>query len=129
MDFELKPIKKLIIIAFALHIIGLCVTAIIYILQIPLRHFVFGVHVISEGETFVFPHPTLIALAAVIFILHCGLTIGFLKAVGGESNLNLLRIISILSFIFVLAVLPILTWGNLEALLVWRNLTTRACSH
>ena len=57
-----------------------------------------------------------------VFILHLSLTIGFWKIIGNEYNrLKRLRIISIISFIFLLIAFPILTSSILETWLVSRH--------
>ena len=124
MELGLKPIKKLVTISFLLHVISLLVATIVFISQIPLIRFLYPYGHGSWGESFVFLPPALIALIVVIFISHCGLTIGFLKGIVCESNhLKRLRAFNIISFIFVLIIIPIISWTNLENVLIMRFLT------
>lgn len=107
MDFALKPVKNLVIIAFAMHIVSLLAVAAIYVWQAPIissRHW----DAPTEG-VFVLPSPVFVVISLIILALHCALTISFWKTMAREDIcLKRLRVISILSFIFVLAVNPIL---------------------
>jgi len=124
MSLELKPIKKLITIAFVLHIISLSLAMAFYIFQIPFRYLLFGNPRISDDEIFVFLPPTLVVLIVLIFIVHCSLTVGFRKAMGCKNNhLKAVRILSIVSVVFVLFVFPILNLITLDRTLPMGSLT------
>ena len=111
MTFTLNPIKKLIMIAFALHIISLSAVIIVTIFQIPLSSF-YTTHPFGE-PLFIMPPLISIVTIAVIFILHFAFTVCFRKILACEyNNLHRLKLISILSFVFILILNPILI--NLE---------------
>ena len=58
MNIELKPTRKLITVAFVLHIISLCVAITFFMLQVPLKHFWYGHTLHLEIiETFTFLPP------------------------------------------------------------------------
>lgn len=120
MKSELKPIRTLIMVSFALHVISLCVAIALFMLQIPLKHLMYSsVLNLETIETFTTLPLMFVILITMIFILHLSLTIGFWKNIGCEYNrLKQLRIISIVSFIFVLALFPILTSPILDMWLV-----------
>ena len=123
MNPELKPMKKLMTVALVLHIISLCIAVALYILQMPMRYFLFGGPRIPEEEVFVFLPPSLIALIAVLFILHCSLTVGFWKIASCAKNqVEKLRTLNVFSFIFVLAVFPIFGLILSDITLIGRNL-------
>jgi len=111
MNLELKPIKKLITIAFVLHMVSLCVATILFMLQVQIRNFMVGTYgsFLRPGEDeFVFLPPIFIVLIVIVFVFHCGLTVGFWKAISSENPMKRLRFIGRLSFVFVLIVFPLL---------------------
>jgi len=112
--------------SFVLHIVSLCVAAILPILIITSDFINRSGHF---GELiFIVLHPVTVVPIVIIFILHFSLTIGFwyaikLYTVDENCHLERLRTIYILSFFFILAVLPILNWGLIETMFITRNFT------
>ena len=111
MKTGLNFIKKLIVAALALHIVSICTVAFVIVFQRPLSRLYITHHL------FVLPSISSIATIAVIFILHCTCTLGIWKALG---NLLQLKTVSILSFIFVLLLNPLLI--RIESFIYARNL-------
>ena len=104
MKLTLSPIKKLITIAFVLHIVSLCAVVVVTAFQVPLS----SIYTTLE-LTFMLPPLISIATISIIFIQHCALTISFWKSLVPESSrLYQLKTTSILSFVFVLILSPIL---------------------
>jgi len=124
MKLELKPIKNLMRISLILHIVGLCIAAVLLIfLQRPLWP-VFTGNLFPEESTLFFPSLIVVVPIIVIFILHCCVTIGFFKLIHGINNkLEQLRTLSILSLIALSTVFPIISfaWRYLEQFLIFRN--------
>jgi len=125
MNFELKPIKKLIIGSIVLHIAGLCVSMILLLFaQRPFWPIYTGSH-FPEDSTLFFPPVVVIVPIILIFILHGCLTIFFLKVLNcGSSRLRQLRTLSILSMVVVAIVLPIVSilWGYVEHFIIARTI-------
>ena len=104
---KLKPIVILIRIAFILHIASLCVVGIMYIMKDQLLPSL--VPPIFQNSTFVSLPPIVFLPIAVIFILHLILITNYWIIIGRETNrMNRLRVVSILSFIFVFVVYPLI---------------------
>ena len=120
MNPSLRPIKRLITISFALHIIGLCVAAMFFIFQRPLRPVIIitgGVGLLRAEES-VYPPLLLIVIIFMIFALHCSLTIAFLRTINRRSNpAEQLHLLSFLSFFVVFLLVPVLTSGFVETVL------------
>ena len=124
MNLTLNPIKKLVISSMILHIAALFIAAIFVVFsQRPLWPFLTG-NSFPEESTLFLPPFIIIAPIVLIFLLHCCLTMIFLKTIRCENNhLKQLRPLSILTLIAVPAVFPILytVWGYLEHFLIARN--------
>jgi len=127
MNFNLKPIKKLIMASIILHIIALCAAAILLVfLQRPLWPLFTSTN-FPEGGALFLPPFILIAPIIVIFILHLCVTISFLRAIKCDnSHLKQLHTLSIYSLIAVSAILPVLyfVWGYLEHFLAFQSFST-----
>ena len=125
MSFELKPIKWFILISFFLHIVSLCAATILFSLQRQFRPLFMDVQFahIDAAEIFVFLPWVFIARIIIIFVLHSFLTITFWRVINCENNqIKQLRILSIVSFIFVTIVVPLLArWTAIDNLLAARN--------
>jgi len=125
MNFELKPIKKLILGSIILHIAGLCVSLLLLLFaQRPFWPIYTGSH-FPEGSTLFFPPVVVSAPIILIFILHGCLTVVFLRVLNyGSSHLDQLRILSILSMIVVAIVFPIVSilWGYVEHFIIARTI-------
>jgi len=112
MNLEMKPIKIFINLSFILHIVSLCAAATLYFAQIPLMP-LFG---LTRRNEFFYTLPSLSFIPIVIlFLLHLGLTIGYCLITGHENKrVKRLRVASILAFVFVIIISPILIrWNNI----------------
>jgi len=127
MDVALKPIKRLVVGSIVLHIVGLSVAMIFLVfLQRPLWP-VFTGRLFPEESTVFFPSLIVMAPIAMVFILHCCLTIGFVRMIGCRNgHLKQLRMFSVVSLIAVSTVFPIIyfVWGYFEHFLAFRNIPT-----
>ena len=103
-ETTLKPIKIMVILSFALHIAGLAAAVIVTFFQVPLGEIFAYRH--PDEIIFVLPSALLTIQIVAVFAMHLLLTIGFWRAINGEKPG--LRTMSILGFIFILAVVPLL---------------------
>lgn len=127
MNFALSPIRKLITAALILHIVGLFIATILTFWQIPLGNLFAYRH--PDEVLFVFPTIISIVTITIIFACHCLLTIGFLNAINSEfDSVSKLKTTSVLSFIFVLLIFPIVTTVSLFLEHMFR-LTTASIQH
>jgi len=127
MNFELKPVKKLIIGSIILHMAGLFIaTTLLVFFQRPLWPLFTG-SLFPEGGTLFFP-PVIASVSTIaVFIFHCGLTIVFLRVVNYRNiHLKQLHTFSILTLIVVSAVFPIssFVWAYLEHFIIARSMPT-----
>ena len=105
MNHALSPIRKLIIISFALHTTSIFAVVLLIFLRGPLMSYFYG----FAEEALILPSSVITAPIAATFILHCVLTALFLSAVQNEvDQLAKLKILSIISLAFVVIVLPFL---------------------
>jgi len=113
MNLEMKPIRIFITVSFILHIVSLCAAAILYFMQIPLMP-LFGLTRFQNEFFFVLPLMSFI-LTGILFVLHCGLTISYWFIMGHENKrVKRLRVVSILTFIFVIVISPIIiSWNKI----------------
>jgi len=106
---ELQLIKKLVIIAFALHVASLFAVVAIVALQISLvRLFVIF---INGGPIFVFPPISVIVEMAAWFIAHAILTAVLLAALRSDyDQLRKLKTAAMLTMALTIAALPFLSY-------------------
>ncbi|MCL2421948.1 MAG: hypothetical protein FWD03_08835 [Defluviitaleaceae bacterium] len=107
MPLSLTPIKNLIIASIALHIASLFAVAILIALQHPL-----GTLFTTEPLPFTLPTSITIITTLIFFMIHGAITFAFWKALNPDalSNpLQLLKTASILSFVFVIIIIPVLS--------------------
>jgi len=117
MDTRFKPIKKLITVSLSLHIVSLCLAMIVSSLQVPLFTGNAGFAYLHDFLPIPIPS-TSIMLTLFNFILHCGLTVGFWKALSCENTrFEHLRILYVISFVYILFVFPFLASYFLDNLL------------
>ena len=126
MNYELMPIKKLIIVSIVLHIVALCISAIFLIFgQTPLWP-LFTSSPFPTDTRLLFPPLVVVAPIALVFILHGWLTSVFIKTLNcGDSHVEQLRMLSVFSMIAIAIVLPIvgIIWGYAEHFLTARSTT------
>ena len=103
MNQELKPIKVMIAVSFILHIVGLIVVSVIFMLQRQILPIFVGYY--PEESTFVFLPTLQIMAIAIIFILHLVLTMGLFNAVKA-NEFTQIKAMSIVSFIFTAFAVP-----------------------
>ena len=106
MNPSLKPIKTLITASLALHIASLFAVALIVAFQLPLKSLI--IIVLNGDIPFVLPNAISVARIAMIFIVHLILTVAFCKVIK-DDNAGSLKTVSILSSVFVIIIVPILS--------------------
>ena len=103
--FAMSPIKKLVIVSLALHMLSLGAVVMIVVLQRYLSVLFFSPH----SWEFVLPALSCIAMIAFVFIIHVVFTVTFWQAIHSEENrTGRFKVISILVFVCVIVVIPIL---------------------
>ncbi|MCL2621080.1 MAG: hypothetical protein FWD97_09135 [Defluviitaleaceae bacterium] len=127
MGIELKPIRNLVMVSIILHLVGLFVSTVMLVfLQRPLWSLFTG-QVFPEEATLFFPPAIVVVPIIAVFILHCGLTMGFLRMVNhADSNLKQFSIFSILVLVAVSIVFPIISfaWSYLQQSLIAHSVPT-----
>jgi len=107
MSFALTPIRKLVILSLVLHVISLFAVAFIVAFQLPLKSLI--IIVLNGDIPFVLPNAISIARIAIIFIVHLVLTVAFCKVIKDDNAASSLKTVSILSSVFVIIIIPILS--------------------
>ena len=124
-NHALNPIKKLVMAAMILHVASIFAVAVIIALQVPLRRLFMW----NADDLFIFPSAIYLTAQTIVLVVHWILTLSFWQVVKPESiynngeESNRLKTLAILSFIFIIIVLPIIL--NVSSILDMRFLSFR----